>query len=103
MKESEIQNFYQNKNVFITGGTGFLGIAIVEKILRSCPNVCIVDSFLLMYNLGGPKKSNYSCLFLILHQIKSFQLPGKNVNVIIFCSVLKIISHIYLFYAFHEL
>lgn len=39
MKESDIQNFYKNKNVFITGGTGFLGIAIVEKILRSCPEV----------------------------------------------------------------
>ncbi|XP_053695722.1 putative fatty acyl-CoA reductase CG8306 [Sabethes cyaneus] len=41
MKESisSVKSFYKNKNIFITGGTGFLGIAIVEKILRSCPDV----------------------------------------------------------------
>ncbi|XP_029719257.1 putative fatty acyl-CoA reductase CG8306 [Aedes albopictus] len=50
MKESDIQNFYKNKNVFITGGTGFLGIAIVEKILRSCPEVGGI------YLLMRPKK-----------------------------------------------
>nr|CAH7729579.1 unnamed protein product [Callosobruchus chinensis] len=32
---SEIQNFYHSKNVFITGGTGFLGKVLIEKLLRS--------------------------------------------------------------------
>ncbi|XP_070493146.1 putative fatty acyl-CoA reductase CG8306 [Chironomus tepperi] len=32
---SNVADFYRNKNVFITGGTGFVGIALVEKILRS--------------------------------------------------------------------
>lgn len=36
---SNIAEFYKNKNIFITGGTGFVGIALVEKILRSCPDV----------------------------------------------------------------
>lgn len=36
---SNIAEFYKNKNLFITGGTGFLGVTIIEKILRSCPNV----------------------------------------------------------------
>lgn len=36
---SEVAEFYKNKNIFITGGTGFLGIALIEKILRSTPNV----------------------------------------------------------------
>ncbi|KAH8388653.1 hypothetical protein KR093_011728, partial [Drosophila rubida] len=33
--ESEIQSFYKNKTVFITGGTGFLGKVTIEKLLRS--------------------------------------------------------------------
>lgn len=31
-----MQQFYQNKAVFLTGGTGFLGKVIMEKLLRSC-------------------------------------------------------------------
>lgn len=42
---SEIAEFYNNKNIFLTGGTGFLGIAIIEKILRSTPNVSWEHSF----------------------------------------------------------
>ncbi|CAF4887390.1 unnamed protein product [Pieris macdunnoughi] len=36
---SEIQKFYDGKNVLITGATGFLGKVLVEKLLRSCPRV----------------------------------------------------------------
>jgi alcohol-forming fatty acyl-CoA reductase len=35
----EIPEFYSNREIFITGGTGFLGKALIEKILRSCPKV----------------------------------------------------------------
>lgn len=38
--------FYSGKSVFITGATGFLGKALIEKLLRSCPN--IREIFLLM-------------------------------------------------------
>lgn len=34
-----IRNFFKFQNVFITGGTGFLGKAVIEKILRGCPGV----------------------------------------------------------------
>lgn len=47
---SNVAEFYRNKNIFITGGTGFVGIALVEKILRSCPDVGKV------YMLMRPKK-----------------------------------------------
>ncbi|KAH8330484.1 hypothetical protein KR067_003931 [Drosophila pandora] len=33
--ETEIQGFYRNKTVFITGGTGFLGKVVIEKLLRT--------------------------------------------------------------------
>ena len=31
---TEIQRFYQQKTVFITGGTGFIGKIMIEKLLR---------------------------------------------------------------------
>ncbi|XP_018571845.1 fatty acyl-CoA reductase wat-like [Anoplophora glabripennis] len=33
---SDIRDFYRNKNVLVTGATGFLGKIIVEKLLRTC-------------------------------------------------------------------
>lgn len=34
-----IEDFYTNKNVFITGATGFLGKVLLEKLLRSCQGI----------------------------------------------------------------
>lgn len=33
---SEIQSFYKGKNIFLTGGTGFMGKVLIEKLLYSC-------------------------------------------------------------------
>ncbi|KAG5667599.1 hypothetical protein PVAND_015575 [Polypedilum vanderplanki] len=38
-RQISILEFYSGKCVFITGGTGFIGKMIVEKLLRSCPEV----------------------------------------------------------------
>lgn len=35
-KRTEIQNFYAGKTILITGGSGFLGILLIEKLLRYC-------------------------------------------------------------------
>lgn len=37
--QSNIQEFFKNKTIFITGGTGFLGKLIVNKLIRSCPQI----------------------------------------------------------------
>ena len=34
-----IPNFYKNKTLFVTGATGFLGKVLLEKLLRSLPNI----------------------------------------------------------------
>ncbi|XP_034382448.1 fatty acyl-CoA reductase 1 isoform X1 [Cyclopterus lumpus] len=36
---ASIPEYYAGKNVLITGGTGFMGKVLVEKLLRSCPGV----------------------------------------------------------------
>ncbi|XP_045457853.1 fatty acyl-CoA reductase wat-like [Melitaea cinxia] len=38
-KMSVVQEFYNGKNILITGATGFLGKILVEKLLRCCPGV----------------------------------------------------------------
>lgn len=36
---SPVQEFFRDATVFITGGTGFLGKSLIEKMLRSCPHI----------------------------------------------------------------
>jgi len=37
--KSEIQSFYKDKTIFITGASGFMGKVLIEKLLYSCPDL----------------------------------------------------------------
>jgi fatty acyl-CoA reductase len=45
-----IREFFAGRTVLITGGTGFLGAVLLEKLLRACPEVATV------YLLVRPKR-----------------------------------------------
>lgn len=47
---TSVAEFYNGKTVFITGGTGFMGKVLLEKLLRACPGVAKI------YLLIRPKK-----------------------------------------------
>lgn len=36
---SPVQEFFRGTTIFITGATGFVGIVLLEKLLRSCPHI----------------------------------------------------------------
>lgn len=45
-----ITEFYADQEIFITGGSGFMGKVLIEKLLRSCPGIKTI------YVLLRPKK-----------------------------------------------
>ncbi|XP_015586810.1 fatty acyl-CoA reductase wat [Cephus cinctus] len=50
MNFSPLQEFYAGQTIFITGGTGFLGKLLIDKLLRCCPGIKFI------YLLVRPKK-----------------------------------------------
>ena len=36
---NSVQRFYKDKTIFITGGSGFMGKVLIEKLLYSCSEV----------------------------------------------------------------
>lgn len=48
---TQVQEFYRDSSVFVTGATGFIGLTLVEKLLRSCPHIKRV--FILLRGKNG--------------------------------------------------
>lgn len=68
MKQTNISEFYNDRSVFITGGTGFVGKVLVEKLLRTCPG--IERLYLLMRPSKG-QSVDYRLQELIQNQVHS--------------------------------
>lgn len=47
---SPIEQFYNGQSIFVTGGTGFMGKLLIEKLLRDCSGISVI------YLLIRPKK-----------------------------------------------
>lgn len=65
--ELTIPEFFAGKNVFITGGSGFMGKGLIEKLLRSCPD--IGNIYLLMRDKRG-KSPEERLEVLMQNQVK---------------------------------
>lgn len=50
MAENGVSEFYSGRSLFITGGTGYMGKVLIEKLLRDC------DDIKLIYVLCRPKR-----------------------------------------------
>lgn len=46
-----IPEFFRGRDIFITGGSGFMGRVLIEKLLRSCPD--LNQLFILMREKRG--------------------------------------------------
>ena len=49
-----IRQYFAEKNIFITGATGFVGKVLIDKLLRTCPEINGI------YCLIRPKKGKHA-------------------------------------------
>ncbi|CAL1679544.1 unnamed protein product [Lasius platythorax] len=54
--ESEIAQFFSGRKVLVTGGLGFLGKLLIEKLLRSCPNIATLYVFVRRKDGKSPRE-----------------------------------------------
>lgn len=72
-----IQEFFRGRNVLVTGGTGFMGKVLIEKLLRSCPGIgkiCLLirqkqgkDTNSRIKEIFGVQVKFYLCYNIILY------------------------------------
>lgn len=63
-KKHNIYNMWQGKNVFVTGGSGFIGSHLVEKLRKLGANVELCKIDLIKYNLA---EQNFAKMDYIFH------------------------------------
>lgn len=54
--DSQVANFYRNKRILLTGGSGFLGKVLLWKLLDTCPDIAKIYLLLRPKNNISPQK-----------------------------------------------
>jgi alcohol-forming fatty acyl-CoA reductase len=58
LSKTSIAQFYANKNILVTGATGFMGKVLVECLIRKCSEInCIY--ILVRTKKGGEKMTKF--------------------------------------------
>lgn len=79
MTTKSIPEWFANKNVLVTGSTGFMGKVLVSKLLLSCPE--IGDIFLLIRKKKGhDSHARLQLLLQVQAQFYSFDKKKLNEN-----------------------
>ncbi|KAI4498794.1 hypothetical protein M0802_005969 [Mischocyttarus mexicanus] len=90
-KITPIQEFYDGQSVFLTGGTGFLGKLLLEKLLRGCPGInCI---YILLFSTLKEKQPKFS------HRIVAIEgdcsLPNLGISMIDRAKLIREVSIVF--------
>lgn len=70
-QDSQVINFYKNKKILLTGGSGFLGKVLLWKLLETCPDIAKI------YVLLRPK-NNISAEKRLIQMLKSKPFSFKH-------------------------
>lgn len=90
---SSIKSFYRNACILVTGGTGFVGKVLLEKLLRTCDNLqCIY--VLLRSKRGRSSEERYHELIQnpVIFQIDPIKLSEHEMNICV-----RVLSSLLLF------
>lgn len=70
MSAESLVDFYRGKSIFLTGGSGFIGKVLIEKLLRSCPDIGRI--YLLMRPARDGKSPQHRLEELLESRVFSF-------------------------------
>lgn len=64
-----IAGYFVGRSIFVTGGTGFMGKVLIEKLLRSCPGIEKIYVLIRPSKKGSPEErlANMISVPVIIH------------------------------------
>lgn len=86
---SAIQEYYSDSTIFVTGGTGFLGRLLIEKLLRTCHSLSKIY-ILMRAKKGKSLEERFKTYFEDIVSKKLFVRLSKNLLMMFFLDLRKI-------------